>query len=131
MPMVDRWVISRTVETLAYRGDPDSDPYMLSINLSGTTLNDARFLDFLLGELTAAAIPPGALCFEITETAAVTSLANARFLMSELKQRGCKFALDDFGTGVSSFVYLKTPGRLREDRRHFVRNVTRCGRRVS
>ena len=50
----------------------------------------------------------GALCFEITETAAVTSLSNARFLMGELKSRGAQFSLDDFGTGVSSFVYLKT-----------------------
>ena len=126
MPMVDRWVISQTIETLAYRGDPDSDPYMLSINLSGTTLNDARFLDFLLGELTAAAIPPAALCFEITETAAIANLDKVVAFMRALKARGCRFSLDDFGTGLSSLTYLKTlPVDYVKIDGHFVRNVTR------
>jgi EAL domain-containing protein (putative c-di-GMP-specific phosphodiesterase class I) len=126
MPMLDRWVISRTLGTLAYRGDPDSDPYMLSINLSGTTLNDARFLDFLLGELTAAAIPPAALCFEITETAAIANLDKVVAFMRALKARGCRFSLDDFGTGLSSLTYLKTlPVDYVKIDGHFVRNVTR------
>ncbi len=77
------------------------------MNLSGTSLNEQSFVDFVLQSIGDPAIA-SALCFEITETAAVTSLSNARFVMRELKGRGCKFALDDFGTGVSSFVYLKT-----------------------
>jgi Amt family ammonium transporter len=79
----------------------------LAVNLSGTSLNEQSFVDFMLHSVTEREIAR-ALCFEITETAAVTSLANTRFLMRELKARGSSFALDDFGTGVSSFVYLKT-----------------------
>jgi diguanylate cyclase (GGDEF)-like protein len=126
MPMLDRWVISHTVETLAYRGDGDSDPYMLSINLSGTSLNDARFLDFLLDELTAAAIPPAALCFEITETVAIANLSKVVSFMRALKARGCRFSLDDFGTGMSSLTYLKNlPVDYVKIDGHFVRNVIR------
>jgi diguanylate cyclase (GGDEF)-like protein len=73
----------------------------------GTSINDEDFLDFVMTRLTSEQVAR-ALCFEITETAAVASLAKATFLMRELKARGCRFALDDFGSGVSSFVYLKT-----------------------
>jgi diguanylate cyclase (GGDEF)-like protein/PAS domain S-box-containing protein len=126
MPMLDRWVISEAVETLAYRGDANCDPYMLSINLSGTTLNDARFLDFLLDALTAAAIPPAALCFEITETAAIANLEKVVAFMRAVKARGCRFSLDDFGTGLSSLTYLKNlPVDYVKIDGHFVRNVTR------
>jgi diguanylate cyclase (GGDEF)-like protein/PAS domain S-box-containing protein len=126
MPMLDRWVISHTLETLAYRGDSDKDPYTLSINLSGTTLNDARFLDFLLDELTGAAIPPASLCFEITETAAIANLAKVVAFMRALKARGCRFSLDDFGTGLSSLTYLKNlPVDYVKIDGHFVRNVLR------
>jgi EAL domain-containing protein (putative c-di-GMP-specific phosphodiesterase class I) len=126
MPMLDRWVVSQTLETLAYRGDTGGDPYMLSINLSGTTLNDARFLDYLLAELTAAAIPPAALCFEITETAAIANLTKVVAFMRALKARGCRFSLDDFGTGLSSLTYLKNlPVDYVKIDGHFVRNVIR------
>ena len=80
---------------------------LLAVNLSGTSLNEQSFIDWVLQQVGDATLAQ-ALCFEITETAAVTNLSNATFAMRELKARGCKFALDDFGTGLSSFMYLKT-----------------------
>jgi EAL domain-containing protein (putative c-di-GMP-specific phosphodiesterase class I) len=126
MPSLDRWVISQTLESLAYRGEPGVEPYTLAINLSGTTLNDARFLDFLLDELSAASVPPGALCFEITETAAIANLAQVVSFMRALKARGCRFSLDDFGTGLSSLTYLKNlPVDYVKIDGQFISNVTR------
>jgi ammonium transporter, Amt family len=80
---------------------------LLAVNISGTSLNDEDFLEFVLARLSDERVAR-ALCFEITETAAVASLSKATYVMRELKARGCRFALDDFGSGVSSFVYLKT-----------------------
>jgi EAL domain-containing protein (putative c-di-GMP-specific phosphodiesterase class I) len=74
---------------------------LVAVNLSGTSLNEQSFVDYVLQSVAEPAIAR-ALCFEITETTAVTSLANACYLMSELKGRKCRFALDDFGSGVSS-----------------------------
>jgi EAL domain-containing protein (putative c-di-GMP-specific phosphodiesterase class I) len=128
MPGLDRWVFSHTLETLAYKGEPGTKPYTLAINLSGTTLNDARFLDFVLDELTAAAVVPGAICFEITETAAIANLERVISFMRALKARGCLFSLDDFGTGLSSLTYLKNlPVDFVKIDGQFVRNVLRDG----
>src|SRR5579863_9118652 len=107
MSVIDRWVVMRALELLGSRARRGETLPLLAVNLSGTSLNEQSFVDFVLQKVGDPQIAR-ALCFEITETAAVTSLSNARFLMTELKQRGCKFSLDDFGTGVSSFVYLKT-----------------------
>jgi diguanylate cyclase (GGDEF)-like protein/PAS domain S-box-containing protein len=107
MSIIDRQVVSEAIELLRERLRRGLPLPLLAVNLSGTSLNEQSFVDFVLqsvGDIGLAS----ALCFEITETAAVTSLSNARYFMRELKGRGCKFALDDFGTGVSSFVYLKT-----------------------
>jgi diguanylate cyclase (GGDEF)-like protein/PAS domain S-box-containing protein len=104
MSVIDRWVIERAMERL--KGSTGELP-LLAVNLSGTSLNEQSFIDFVLQQVGDAALAQ-ALCFEITETAAVTNLSNATFAMRELKARGCKFALDDFGTGLSSFMYLKT-----------------------
>jgi diguanylate cyclase (GGDEF)-like protein/PAS domain S-box-containing protein len=107
MSVIDRWVVGHAIELLRLRQQRGQPLPLLAVNLSGTSLNEQSFVEFVLASVSEPHIA-AALCFEITETAAVTSLSNARFLMSELKARGCRFALDDFGTGVSSFVYLKS-----------------------
>ena len=107
MSAIDRWVLGRALSLLRERLRHGQVLPLLAVNLSGTSLNEQSFVDYVLQSVGEPEIA-GSLCFEITETAAVTSLSNARFLMGELKSRGVKFSLDDFGTGVSSFVYLKT-----------------------
>ena len=107
MSIIDRWVVTRAVELLKQRREAGGTLPLLAVNLSGTSLNEQSFAEFVLSSVGEPDIA-SALCFEITETAAVTSLSNVTFFMRELKGRGCKFALDDFGTGLSSFMYLKT-----------------------
>jgi len=107
MVMVDRWVVSRAIELLARCIKQGHRLPLLAVNLSGTSINDEDFLEFVLSRLHDEQVAH-AMCFEITETAAVASLSKATYFMRELKARGCRFSLDDFGSGVSSFVYLKT-----------------------
>jgi EAL domain-containing protein (putative c-di-GMP-specific phosphodiesterase class I) len=107
MVMVDRWVVKRAIELLESCLRTTTRLPLLAINISGTSINDEDFLEFVLSRLGDERVAR-ALCFEITETAAVASLSKATYVMRELKARGCRFALDDFGSGVSSFVYLKT-----------------------
>ncbi len=80
---------------------------LCAINLSGTSISDDAFRDFVQDQIAIHRIPPAAICFEVTETAAITNLNKASRFMHELKEIGCRFALDDFGTGMSSFAYLK------------------------
>ncbi|HSN71054.1 MAG TPA: GGDEF domain-containing phosphodiesterase, partial [Steroidobacteraceae bacterium] len=128
MPAIDRWVVRQALGVLAHYAE-DGDPasaYTISINLSGTSLNDDRFLEFLISELQAHDLSPGAVCFEITETAAVSNLANVVHFMRELRARGCLFSLDDFGSGLSSFKYLKNlPVDFLKIDGQFIQNVTR------
>ena len=78
-----------------------------AVNLSGASINDASFTDFMRKLLVRFNLPRGLLCFEVTETTAIANLSKAAALMHELKTLGCRFALDDFGIGMSSFAYLK------------------------
>lgn len=104
-PMIDRWVIRHTLDWLASDAVPSATCF--SINLSGRSLADDDFLEFVLGGIERSGVTGSALCFEITETAAISNLAHARVFMETLKSLGCRFSLDDFGSGLSSFAYLK------------------------
>ncbi len=126
MPAIDRWVVHRALDRVVHRIESGVKPFTVAVNLSGTSLNDERFLEFLIGELDALNLVDGAICFEITETAAIANLGSVVYFMRELKARGCHFALDDFGSGLSSFMYLKTlPVDYLKIDGQFIENVTR------
>jgi diguanylate cyclase (GGDEF)-like protein/PAS domain S-box-containing protein len=126
MSSLDRWVVHEVLEELVYREQTGVDPYTLAVNLSGTSLNDARFLEYLLSELSALHLTEGALCFEITETAAISNLGKVVGFMQALREQGCRFSLDDFGTGLSSLTYLKhLPVDYVKIDGQFIRNVNK------
>ena len=125
MSTLDRWVIHEALSRFADKNsDADQAHFTLAINLSGTSLSEDRFLDYVIAELKKQKLPDGAICFEITETAAISNLSRVIHFMQTLKNLGCKFSLDDFGSGLSSFTYLKNlPVDYLKIDGHFIRNV--------
>ena len=107
MSSIDTWVIDRLFEKLAVRDSSDWQNYQFSVNLSGASLNNESFLDFLSQKLAQYHLPPQLFCFEITEAIAIDNIDRIRDFILSLKALGCSFALDDFGKGMSSLTYLK------------------------
>ncbi|MEJ2128962.1 MAG: EAL domain-containing protein, partial [Woeseiaceae bacterium] len=106
-PNIDRWVIRSAFRWLVSEADERERLALCSINLSGQSLGDEKFLPFVTDQFTMSGLDATKICFEITETAAIASYSQANRFINALKELGCKFALDDFGTGLSSFGYLK------------------------
>ena len=109
MPTVDRWVIRRTLEMLRdAQGQLAFPPVECAINLSGQSLTDDHFLEYVVDLFDETGVPCENISFEVTETAAVANLSRATRFIRILRGMGCSFALDDFGAGLSSFGYLKS-----------------------
>ena len=107
MPEIDRFVVHKTLGWLARNKEHPRLATSYNINISGQSLSDARFSEFVMSEIERSGVAPEKLCFEITETAAVATLDSAMRVIQALKDKGIRFLLDDFGSGWSSFVYLK------------------------
>jgi diguanylate cyclase (GGDEF)-like protein/PAS domain S-box-containing protein len=107
MGMIDRRVVQTTLTALG-RGAIELTPRRsVSINVSGQTLADAQFLEFVVECLDSTGANPAQVCFEISENAVIANLDHARRFIGVLHGIGCRFALDNFGSGLGSFSNLK------------------------
>ncbi len=107
MGLVDRWVVQTTLAALGRGAIPVPATRSVAINVSGQTLGDTQFLEFVVECLDSTGVSPAQVCFEITESAVVANMDHARRFVGVLHGMGCQFALDDFGSGVGSFSNLK------------------------
>jgi diguanylate cyclase (GGDEF)-like protein/PAS domain S-box-containing protein len=111
MPAVDRWIIHQLFSTQHqrmrdwYAEHPEH--FLFAVNLSGTSVNDEGFLNYLKRQFQLHGVPPTCICFEVTETAAMRNMRQARGFFDSLAELGCSFALDDFGSGLASYGYLR------------------------
>ena len=126
MGSVDRWVIETVLRWMMEHQDQMHLFGGFSINLSGHSMNDDSFLDYIFDALVRYQVPRDKLIFEITETTAVANLEDAADFINEMRSIGCRFSLDDFGVGQSSYSYLKRlPVDFIKIDGAFVRDITR------
>jgi diguanylate cyclase (GGDEF)-like protein len=104
---LDRWVIERAFWQIAGTRLANDPEHRFTLNLSGHSIDSHRLRDFIIKQFELSGLSPERICFEITETAAISDIGAAKQFVEALQALGCEFALDDFGSGHSSFLYLR------------------------
>ena len=107
MSMIDRWVLGSALAALSAGAIRLPPGRSLSINISGQTLADPSFLEFVVEELDRTGVLPAQICFEVAESSVIGNMEQARRFVDVLHGMGCRFALDDFGTDLGGFANLK------------------------
>ena len=107
MSLVDRWVVREAFSWISQLMDAQKVVPHLAINLSGTSVTDDSFMDYLLEQISEFGVGTSRLCFEITETGTISNLVKAADFVRAFRNIGCKFSIDDFGTGLASHNYLR------------------------
>ncbi len=126
MPRVDKWVVGSVVDFLTKNRELVTKAEMISVNLSGKSIGDRNFQNFVQERLSATDFDREKLCFEITESESINNIDSSVAFIEEMRKIGIRFSLDDFGTGVSSFSYLKKlPVDFIKIDGSFVENMTR------
>jgi len=126
MPRVDKWVVGNVIDFLAKNRELVTEAKMISVNLSGKSIGDRNFQNFVHDRITAADFDHDKLCFEITESESINNIESSVEFIEKMRQIGIRFSLDDFGTGVSSFSYLKKlPVDFIKIDGQFVENMTK------
>ena len=124
MPKIDQWMVNAALDSLRLRHPALAKMDTVTLNLSGQSLNDDRFLEFLLSRVEEEDVPGNQICFQLSETGLIANPDRARYFITALQNAGCRFALDDCGFGVNSFSLLKSLDidfiKIAEE---FVRNI--------
>ena len=107
MSSIDEWVVKTAFRTFMNKTTALSDFDIIAINLSGQSVQNILFIEFITEQFRITGMPAKNICFEITETSAITNIGQATKFIAAGKKLGCRFSLDDFGAGMSSFGYLK------------------------
>lgn len=107
MTEVDRWVVREAFQWISRLMDAQKVVPSLAINLSGTSITNDAFMEYLFEQISEFGVGTNRLCFEITETGTITNLVKAADFVRAFRSIGCKFSLDDFGTGLASHNYLR------------------------
>jgi len=123
MQDLDLWVVQNCLDAIKLYEEAGRE-ISLSINLSGNTLSDASSLQSIVQTVCESDVDGDRICFEITESAAISNIENMVAFMHTLKEHGVRFALDDFGAGLSSFGYIRSmPIDYLKIDGYFIRNI--------
>jgi diguanylate cyclase (GGDEF)-like protein/PAS domain S-box-containing protein len=107
MPQIDRWVVNAALAAINAGEIKLAGKRSCTINISGQTLADESFLEFVVEALDRSGVAPESICFEVNEGAVTSNIQHARRFIEVLHGIGCEFALDDFGSGLGAFSNLR------------------------